>query len=329
MAAQINWERLKSDWLSLDNLRLEEPEWLLLAILPLALLLLYVWQRRTLTDLHWKNEIVRDSSVVINRHWPRHWITVIMVISMLLLTYPAARPVNSTVQTEEKTLLIWVYDASSSMSTVDVGRNDALISRLEASVIALEESLPDIPPDFHKLLISFAGADEITVNLPTFSNAELLAQARQIPRGEYTATDFGLERAVSVCQQFFNNRDNYPCEVFLLSDGECNPRPQCRLRSEDIAAEAADKGIVIHTVSWGDPRSDYRPNPEDMQAIADAGEGRHLVSAETSELAALYKNVAAGVEVQTVDHALAMPLVWISRGLIVALGLAFWLRRLE
>ena len=329
MAAQINWERLKSEWLSLDNLRLEEPEWLLLAILPLALLLLYVWQRRTLTDLHWKNEIVRDSSVVINRQWPRHWITVIMVISMLLLVYPAARPVNSTVQTEEKTLLIWVYDASASMSTVDVGRDDTQISRLEASVLALEESLPEIDSDFHKLLISFAGADEIAVNLPTFSNAELLTQARQIPRGEYTATDYGLERAVSVCQQFFNSRDNYPCEVFLLSDGECNPRPQCRLRGEEIAAEAAGKGIVIHTVSWGDPRSDYRPNPEDMQAIADAGGGRHLVSAETSELAALYKNVAAGVEVQTVDHALAMSLVWISRGLIVALGLAFWLRRLE
>ena len=162
-----------------------------------------------------------------------------------------------------------------------------------------------IPPDFYKLLISFAGADEIQVGLPTLNSEELLHQANNIPRGEKTATDFGLERAVSACQQFFNSQDNYPCEIFLLSDGECNPRPFCRIRSEEIATEAATKGIVIHTISWGDPGSDYRPNRADMQAIADLGKGQHLSSVKTSELAELYGNVAAGMEIRETHQFLA------------------------
>ena len=193
-------------------------------------------------------------------------------------------------------LIIWVYDASTSMSTVDVNQAGKLISRLDASVSALETSLEAVPPNFHKLLISFAGQDEINVNLPTFNNAELLAQARQIQRGEFTATDYGLERAVSACQQFFNSKDEYPCVIFLLSDGECNPRPQCRLRTQEIAKTASENSIVIHTVSWGDMRSDYRPNPDDMRDIANIGQGQHLVSAQTEELATLYQDVVSSLE---------------------------------
>lgn len=313
----------------LESFKVEDPWWLLLAIVPVILFLFHVFKRSKIVDVNYASPLVHDATVVINRKWPSRFITMVLLLTMLLLVYPAARPVSNISQAQEKALLIWVYDASESMETKDVVKNDTLISRLDASVSALEESLATIPPDLYKLLVSFSGSDEVEVGLLTLNSQQLLEQARNIPSGERTATDFGLERAVSACEQFFNNEDNLPCEIFLLSDGECNPRPNCRIRSEEIAHEAKAKGVIIHTISWGNPESDYRPNPKDMQAIAKIGDGQHLSSVKTSELADLYSNVATSLEVQNTQQALAAPYAWVARLAIIALALAFLLRRLE
>ena len=282
-----------------------------------------------MAELNWKNPVIREHSVVINRKWPSHLSVLLLCLLILALVYPAAQPVNASYQIREKALLVWVYDASESMSTMDVQKDGVNISRLDASVLALEESLGEIPPDIHKILISFSGREEISVGLPTLDNAELLKQAQTIVRGERTATDFGLEQAFSACRQFFNNEDNHPCVVFLLSDGECNPRPQCRTRSEELTVAARDKGITVHAISWGDPESDFRPNPRDMEDIAQAGHGQHLVSAQTSELTKLYSNVAKGFNVQTVYQALSSPFVWGARIIIALITLIFFLRKME
>ncbi len=329
--ANLNIGEFVQDLPVLENLKVQDPWWLLLAVIPLILFLLHVFRRPALAEIHWRNDAIRHSSVVSNRRWTRNVAVVSILLTMLMLVGLAAQPVNNTVQAQEKALLIWVYDASESMTTVDVVKDDALISRLDASVMALEESLTTIPPGFYKLLVSFSNADKVQVGLPTFNSEELLAQANEIPRGEYTATDFGLERAVSACQQFFNNKDNYPCEIFLLSDGSCNPRPSCWKRAEAIAAEASDKGIVVHTISWGNPegKGSHRPNPQDMIKIARAGQGQHLSSVQTSELAALYNNVVTGLEVQTTRQAVADPIVWAARLGVMLLGLGFALWRLD
>ena len=313
----------------LSNFQVQDPWWLLLATLPLVLLLVHFSKRRKITELYWKNEAIRDSSVVATRRWPQHSVAIFLALTMLALAYPAAQPVNSIRQEQEKALLIWVYDASESMTTMDVARDNEIISRFDASVLALADSLPTIPDDFYKLLVSFAGSNEIQVGMPTFDSDELLKQAQNIQRGERTATDFGLERAIDTCQQFFNDVADYPCEIFLLSDGDCNPRPLCQMRTEEIAAKAAESGITIHTISWGTMNSEYRPNPEDMQTLAEIGNGQHLASAQVDELASLYNDVATGVDVRTVRQALAMPYVWLARGLIFVLTLVGLFRRFE
>ena len=313
----------------LEQFKVDDPWWLLLTVIPMVLFLNEIRKRpEPPPDDYWKNARVHATSVGEQRAWPKHTISTILLASMVVLAYPAASPITEATQIQENALLIWVYDASESMETQDVIKDDVLISRLDASVFALEESLETIPPHFYKLLVSFAGPDEVHVGLPTLNGQELLMQARNIPQGEKTATDFGLEQAIQTCRQFFNDKDNYPCEIFLLSDGECNPRPDCRLKSEEIAAKAQTKGIIIHAVSWGNPDSEYRPSPADMQAIADAGQGQHLSSVQTSELAELYSDVAIGLEVQTTQQMLAARWIWGTRTLILLLGFVFWLRRL-
>ena len=313
----------------LDNFKLQDPRWLLLAAIPITCLLVHVFRRQISADMNCSSEEVRDKTVVQRHRWPLHIGAACFLPILIGGIFLAAKPVNSTVLAQEQALLIWVYDASESMATVDVDKDGQPVSRLEAAVAALEESLPTVPPESYKLLVSFSGSDAVQVGLPTLSGNELLAQANEIPPGVATATDFGLERAVSACRQFFGTGDSYPCEIFLLSDGECNPRPSCRLRSEEIAAEAAETGIAIHSISWGDPESEYRPNPEDMRRIALAGGGQYLSSVSASELAGLYKNVATGLKVETSRQALADPIVWGARIGVILLGLGFMLWRFE
>ena len=325
--ADLNIAENVSGWLNVD-----QPLWLLTVLIPLALLIVRLLRKRRINEYRrFRNPDVLDETLVSKQaKWPSRFVTTTLLLSMVAMAFVSARPVNNTIQTQEKALLIWVYDASESMTTVDVATDDGdLVSRLDASIAALENSLPNTPEEAYKLLVSFAGPEEVEVNLPTLNPEELLAQADSIQRGERTATDFGLERAVAACQQFFNSQDDYPCEVFLLSDGECNPRPACKLRSESIATEAADKGIVIHTVSWGDPSSEYRPNPADMETIAAITGGTHLTSAKTSELTELYDNVAIGLEVQHVQQPLAMAYVWGARVFLIILGAAFLALRKE
>ena len=313
----------------LEDIQVQDEWWLLMVAIPVVLLVMNFARRDKLANLNWRNPVIRDASVIISRRWPRHLGALLMCLLMVALVYPAARPISVSTQEQEKALLIWVYDASESMSTADVNKDGVLVSRLSASVAALEESLETIPAEFHKILISFASSEEVQAGIPTLNNSELLRQANSITQGERTATDYGLEKAFTVCQQFFSNQDNYPCEVLLLSDGECNPRPQCRIRSEELVTAAEQKGIRVHTVSWGSQDSEYRPNPQDMADLASLGNGQHLVSADTSQLAELYNNVATSIEVKTIYQALALAYVWAARAMIIILALAFLLRRLE
>ena len=313
----------------LEMTKLQEPWWLLMATIPLLLWFSLIWRKNRTPDRNYRNALVHHASVPVNRQWPRRLINTLLLLVMVGLVYPAARPINDSQEINEEALLVWVYDASESMSTVDVVKGDQTVSRFDAAVAALAESLSTIPAEHYKLLISFSGPQQIVVNTPTLDAATILHQAQNIVRGEYTATDYGLERAISACQQFFANKDNYPCEIFLLSDGECNPRPQCHMRAEELTLKAAEHGMVVHTISWGDPRSEYRANPFDMQAVAAAGNGQHLSSSDAGELAQLYQRVAAGLKTIVIDQLLADLFVWAARALLLTLALAFWLRRLE
>ena len=329
MAIQTNIGELKVDLPGLEAFTLQEPVWLLLALLPVTALLA-IWRKSPVADLDFANPAVLDASVAIHRRWPKHCISLLSIIGMLSLVYPATRPIISTTQETEKALLIWVYDVSLSMETEDVTSSEgATVSRIDASVAALKDSLADIQSDYYKLFVSFAEAENVFVGNISSSNKTLLEHVQDVEMGQYTHTDAGLEKAFHACRQFFNDQEDSPCQVFLLSDGSCNPRPQCLSRSLELTAKAAESGIVVHAVSWGDPRSDFKPNAADMAAIADAGNGEHLASVSAGELANLYRQAATRQEVTLVHQALGDAFVWGSRIILMSWALAFCLRRWE
>ena len=114
----------------LEMTKLQEPWWLLMATIPLFLWLSLIW-RKSRPDRNYRNAIVLHASVPINRQWPRRLTNALLLLIMVGLVYPAARPINNSREVKEEALLVWVYDASESMSTVDVIRGDQTVSRLK------------------------------------------------------------------------------------------------------------------------------------------------------------------------------------------------------
>lgn len=340
-------------------LDLQDPEWLLLAAIPLSYVYFYVSRRRSLPQVTFKSRAVEAATIAKRPDrkgrdrgdrelWRRHLPAFGVLIGLLVLTPFMARPTFATQTVEERSLITWLIDTSESMETVDVNSQTGdEISRLEGVIETLELTIGQTPENAFRQMVTFSDGDHVITHPLTRSSDELAAQVAALADIELThstATEDGLAAAVENCVRTSELVEQYgtrtsdsasadgqlamPCVVILLSDGECDNQPFCVTESIDIAGEARTRGIRIHTVSWGDPNGDrsqvFLPDAAAMQAIADAGGGLHLETADTSQLVDLYKEVMQQVDSGTIHQGMPMWIVWPLRALFAVLALVFW-----
>ena len=294
----------------------QNPEWLLASVLPLAMLLLYIRHRRRRPQMTIDDPVVAGNTVGQHQFSDlgRHLSALGFVIVCLVLVIPAAAPIVINQAPKDQSLIIWLYDGSDSMNEVDVQTVDGrLISRYDGAVEAVVTSLDSAPKGVYKLAIGFAG-DElghiIDVAQPTKSNTELTAAIRQLKRGVKTPTDVGLATAIQSCKNWLdwnqtgptqadrlNQAPNYDCTIFVLSDGACDSS-LCLGDLQRMAQRAAEEGMTIHAVSWGDhdgPNSQHRPSPATMRSLAVAGNGVFVDTSQVEALTDLYRGVMEAI----------------------------------
>ncbi len=342
-------------------LDLQEPLWLLTAVIPIGLAYLYVTRRQRLPQVLYKSKRVEAATVAKrpNRKgkdqgdrefWRRHLPAFGLVLVLLTLVPLISRPTIAVKTVEERSLITWLIDTSQSMETVDVTNSAGQqISRLAGVVETLELTIDQAPANSFRQLVTFSDEKHVVTQPLTRSSEELSTQVTALAETELTystATEAGLKAAVENCVrtselveqygsqtsddsvQATDNQLTMPCVVILLSDGECDNQPFCVSESIEIATQAQARGIRIHTVSWGDPNGDrskvFLPDTQAMQAIATAGGGQHLETADTTQLVDLYNEVMDQVENQTVPEGMPMELVWLLRIVFTIAALAFW-----
>lgn len=339
-------------------LDLQEPLWLLTAVIPVVLAWLYITRRRRLPQVTYKSQVVEAATVAkrLDRKgrdrgdrelWRRHLPAFGILVCLLALAPLTARPTFAAQTVEERSLITWLIDTSQSMETVDVTNSAGeSVSRLEGVIETLKLTIDQTPENSFRQMVTFSDEEHVVTHPLTRSSDELSAQVAALAEIELThstATEDGLATAVENCvrtselvEQYGIRVDNsgvadgelaMPCVVILLSDGECDNQPFCTSESIDIAAEAKARGARVHTVSWGDPNGDrsqvFLPDAAAMQAIADAGGGQHLETADTVQLVALYNEVMNQVDSGVVEHGMPMAIVWAIRAVFLALALAF------
>lgn len=272
--------------------------WLLL-LLPLPLLVLYFWpahrEPRSALQVPFLRRLVRitgreagEGAAVLQGVWGRRiilplcWLCTVLAIARPQWIEP---PVSKSVPMRD---LLLAVDLSGSMETQDfTDANGKPVDRLTAVKQVLDDFLSKRKGD-RVGLIFFGTAPFVqapfTEDLPVCR--ELLAEAQTKMAGPQTA--FG--DAIGLAITMFDRSDMKDRVLIALTDGNDTSSQVPPAKAAEIAKS---KGIVVHTVSVGDPRAagEQALDVPTLQAVAKETGGIYAAAADRKQLQEIYKEL--------------------------------------
>lgn len=280
----------------------------LLALLALPLLVaLYVGdqRRRRLIARTFAVERLQPSVAPRRPRWRRHLPVAAFALAMAILVAAAARPQRTIATPVERASIMLATDVSGSMTATDVPPN-----RLVAAKQAARTFLEEVPDRVNVGILAFNQVPSVLASPSTDREAARDAIASMKPNGG-TATGEAINTALTALQA---NRkatarpglepDNPPpAAIVVLTDGASTSG-----RNAVAAAQAAgDAGIRVHTVALGTPEGEITvkrrdgstevrkvpPDPEALEAIAEASGGKTFTAATADGLADVYEDLGS------------------------------------
>ena len=265
---------------------LTSPAWLgALALIPLALLALR-WARRRRRRYAVRFPAVATLREVVEANPARHLPTVLALAALAALAVALARPQITRQIPVGDTAVMLVGDESGSMAATDVSP-----TRLGAAVHAADTLMNELPSSVALGAVTFSSAVN-AAQAPSSDHSE----ARSIIDGQAAdgGTDTGgaLELALQLLRAA--SPTHPPSAIVLLSDGAANLGPD----PVTVAREARRDGVAIYTVALGTPGGvlteplgptiPVPPDPQLMQAIAQASGGRSFTASTADQLGSIY-----------------------------------------
>jgi Ca-activated chloride channel homolog len=301
---------------------------LALLLVPLAAAAYLAAQRRRRAAVDaFASPAVRASALPRTPGWRRHAPMALYGLALSALAIALARPEATIALPTEQATVVLATDHSGSMQATDVAPN-----RLAAVKRAADSFLERVP-------------DRVRVGVVAFDHrAAVLAapEADKAPAREVidgmrpsggTATGEALATSLDLIRR--GGQERPPAAIVLLSDGASThgrePLP--------VAEEAGRLGIPIYTVALGTSTGTVvgsdgvsrpvPPDPETLQAIAEASGGRAFTADDATGLTAVYERLGSQVaterEPREVTAAFAGgALVLLASGALMSLR---WFRR--
>lgn len=268
----------------------QNPEYLIgLVLVPLLIgFFWYVWkQKKKLIMSFGDVSLVSQLMPEISKRRPLIKFSILLgafVLMIFALANPQAGQSSEVTRTKGIELII-ALDVSNSMLA-----NDIHPSRLEKAKEAISKLVDKIANDKVGIVV-FAG--EAFVQLPlTYDHNVVHTVLRGISTGSVpvqgTAIDKGLETAINA----FNYGDEKQDKVVILfTDGEDHGE-----QTQELAMEAASKGIIIHTIGIGDPKGAPIPvaNSGNKNAFKKDETGKIVISKLNEEVLKSISEVSKG-----------------------------------
>lgn len=221
-------------------------------------------------------------------------VPILFLVLWLILLLAAMRPVwfltPTPFESTGRDMLLSV-DLSGSMEKPDMLLNGRNVDRLTALKSVVDDFIIQRKGDRMGLIVF--GSDAFMVSPLTYDlNAiEQLLQETQIGMaGNNTALGDSIGLAIKHLQGARNNK----AVLVLLTDGSNNAGAVEPLAA---AKKAAEIGLVIHTIAFGDVHSAAGRNRSldidtaTLDAIAALTEGQSFVASQTSQLAEIYQRI--------------------------------------
>ncbi|ADB53317.1 VWA domain-containing protein [Conexibacter woesei] len=253
--------------------------------------------------------------------WRRHLPAALLLAALAALVLALAKPERTVGVPVEKASVMLVTDHSRSMLAEDVEPD-----RITAAKRAASRFLDQLPPGIRVGVTTFSDVPDGT-QTPTYDH-DLIRRTieAQIADGG-TATGDALQVALDTLERLEQNGERTPAAMVLLSDGATTTGRDPVM----VARAAGEARIPIYTVALGTrdatvpnpgptgpPLLPVAPDPETLQAIADASGGRAFQAQDDQELSSIYETL--GSRLGTRDEQREVTAAFAVGGLLLLLG---------
>jgi Ca-activated chloride channel family protein len=308
----------------------QAPAFLLaLLLVPLAAIAYGAAQRRRRAAADaFASPAVRASALPRTPGWRRHTPIAFYGLALAALAIALARPEATVAVPAEQATIVMAFDRSGSMRATDVAP-----SRLAAMQAAAGRFLDQVPRKVKVGAVTYNGRAEV-LEAPTTDRAPVRAAIEAIEARGGTASGDGLQAALDLIKR--GGAERPPAAVVLISDGKSTKGAD----PLDVAREASELGVPVYTVSLGTPSGTVvdatgvtrsaTPDPQTLQAIADASGGESFAVGDAGALNAVYDRL--GSQVATEKQPREVTAAFAGGALVLMAGGALlslhWFRRL-
>ena len=309
----------------------QRPGMLLFALVPLALLAVYV-----IVQSRRRHRLRRFTEADVPQSLWRHIPIAVSLLGLALLTIALATPTHDMRIPRNRAVIMLVIDMSQSMRANDVEPN-----RLKAAEQAATQFASQLTPGINLGLVGFAGTPYLLVP-PTPQHQATLEALKKLEFADGTATGEAIFTALhAIGASAVQGGDTPPpARIVLLSDGGEN-KPTDPGDPHDGAYTAArlakDQGVPISTISFGTPtgnieldgqRVNVPVSTDQMKTIARLAGGQSYTATNLDELNKDYDAIENEIGYRTVPGPGSSG--WLRLGVVTALiatGLALLINR--
>lgn len=279
-------------------IRLLEPLWLLLIVVPLLLAGAYVFVqlRRKSFAVRFTNVALLQSIAPKGPGWRRHLAAAAFLICLLVLTTAMARPSTDGREPLERATVVLAIDVSLSMQATDIDP-DRFTAAKEAAKLFVNE----LPDSYNLALVAFAKNATVVVS-PTKDHRQVDMAIDKLELQESTAIGEAIFASLGAIQSVPGDgtQGAPPARIVLLSDGFTTfGRP-----NEQGAAAAKEARVPVSTIAFGtregvvELQGSRTPVPVDadsLREIATETDGKFYEAVTAEELKEVYKDLGSSV----------------------------------
>jgi Ca-activated chloride channel homolog len=298
----------------------QRPGMLLLALVPLALLALYV-----IVQARRRHRLRRFTEAEVPQSSWRHVPIAVSLLCLALLTIALATPTHDMRIPRNRAVIMLVIDMSQSMRATDVEPN-----RLKAAEQAATQFASQLTPGINLGLVGFAGTPYLLVP-PTPLHQATVEALKKLEFADSTATGEAIFTALhAIGASAVQGGDKPPpARIVLLSDGGEN-KPRDPSDPHDGAYTAArlakDQGVPISTITFGTltgnieldgQRVNVPVSTDQMKKIAQLSGGQSYTATNHEQLNKDYDAIENEIGYRTVPGPGSSG--WLRLGVITAL----------
>lgn len=314
-----------------------QPLWLLtlLAVAPLALLLVWALRRRNRTAVRFAAADMLDG--LVPRVGVRKWIPPAGLVAALVLAAVAlAGPFMTTTQPKEQATIVLAIDVSNSMMAKDVSPD-----RITAAKNAARDLVKGVPNQMKVGVVAFAGTAQV-LTVPTRDHERAIAAVDTLRLQNETAIGEGIDAGLDALSATGGgdgggegagavaDAADHSQAIVLLSDGQTTSGTP----SQVAAARAQQAGVPVFTVAFGTDHGEVeidgqvipvQVDENELRTIAQMTGGDFFRANDAGALDRIFSSIGSRLGTEEVQQDLWVVFaVLAALALVAALVLSIW-----